>query len=306
MRRSLFLFIACCLLAAACSQSAPNQSFNTVDAALPAGRLDAKQNPAAGAEPGLVDLLVVHQAGDNKPGMGGPVAEPPAKRRIIYSAIIDLVVTDFGVGSKKFQQIVDDHGGYIAKSDVGEVSGERRRATWTLRIPVAKFRDAMDALGQIGHAVNTKHDSQDITDEFYDLEARVKNKRVEEERLLEHLKKSTGKLDEILTVERELTRVRGEIESAQGRLQKLTKLSELTTIVVSMTEQKDYVPATAPTYSSSLGQTFGDSVHALSSLFKGIGLVIAALVPWSPFVLVGAAIMYVTIRRSRRKPAAQP
>src|SRR5262249_23008032 len=156
-------------------------------------------NPAAGAEPGLADLFVVHQAGDNKAGMGpagpnAPAAEPPAKRRIIYSAIIDLVVTDFAIGSKNLQKIVDDQGGYIAKSDVGEISGERRRATWTLRIPVAKFRDAMDALTQIGHAVNTKHDSQDITDEFYDLEARVKNKRVEEERLLDHLKKSTGKL----------------------------------------------------------------------------------------------------------------
>jgi hypothetical protein len=259
------------------------------------------------------NFLAFHQATDDKPQMNlGPVAakqpaaEPPAKRRIIYSASIDLIVTDFDGGGKNLQRIVDDHGGYIARADVGETSGERRHATWTLRIPIAKFREAMDALAQLGHAVSTKHDSQDVTDEFYDLEARLKNKRVEEERLLDHLKKSTGKLDDILAVEKELSRVRGEIEATQGRLQKLAKLSELTTIVVSMHEQKDYVPPTAPTYKSSVGQTFGDSVNALVSLFKGIGLALAALVPWSPFILVAAGVILLMVRRSRREPAAQP
>ena len=268
------------------------------------GEPPPRMGPIAGA-----DLAKPRKDGnaDNPPAMAKqPAPEAPVVRRIIYSASIDLIVTDFDGSGKNVQTIVDYQGGYVAKSDVGEVSGERRRATWTLRVPVAKFRETMDALAQIGHAVSTKHDSQDITDEFYDLEARLKNKRVEEERLLDHLKKSTGKLDEILTVEKELSRVRGEIEATQGRLQKLAKLSELTTIIVSMQEQKDYVPPTAPTYSSSVGQTFGESVNALSSFFKSIGLVIAALVPWSPFILVAGGVIVLMVRRSHRKPAAQP
>src|SRR5262249_28415313 len=144
---------------------------------------------------------------------------------------------------------------------------------------------------------NTKHDSQDITDEFYDLEARLKNKQVEEKRLLEHLQKSTGKLEDILAVEKELTRVRGEIEFVQGRLQKLSKLSELTTINVTMQERKDYVPPSAPTFASSLGRTLGDSFDALVNLFRWLALALVALVPWTPFIAIFIGVPWWMIRR---------
>jgi tellurite resistance protein len=60
-------------------------------------------------------------------------------------------------------------------------------------------------------------DAQDVTEEFYDVDARLRNKRVEEQRLVEHLKKSTARLQDILAVEREISRVRGEIEQMEGR-----------------------------------------------------------------------------------------
>ena len=81
-------------------------------------------------------------------------------------------------------------------------------------------------------------DSQDVTEEYYDVEARIKNKRVEEERLLKHLEQSTGKLEDILKVEKEISRVRGEIERQQGRLQYLDKLSALTTVTITLHERK--------------------------------------------------------------------
>jgi hypothetical protein len=321
MRQTLILLAGCVLFVVGCDASeAPKNAFKSVDAGLPVAKQDR-----AGDEPGMgmagpagapavpAEFVVLQNAAPAKgaDGAGGdarkvPAGEAPAKRRIIYSASIDLIVTDFDDSGRKLQQLVDSHDGYIAKSDVGITSGERRHASWTLRVPVAKFRDAMDGLARLGHATSTKHDSQDVTDEFYDLEARLKNKRVEEERLLDHLKKSTGKLDEILAVERELSRVRGEIENAQGRLQKLTKLSELTTIIVSMQEQKDYVPPSAPTYTTSVGRTFGGSIDAMVALFKAIGLVVVAIVPWLPFPLIFVGAIVWLTRRSRRKPVSQP
>ena len=75
--------------------------------------------------------------------------------------------------------------------------------------------------------------------------ARIKNKQVEEQRLQDLLKKATGKLSEILQVEKELSRVRGEIEQLQGRIRVLANLSSLTTITLTMREIKDYVPPRA-------------------------------------------------------------
>ena len=253
------------------------------------------------------EVLVLHQ--DKKPAAeagggagpaGPPKPDPAVKRRIIYNAGVDLVVNDFEDAKKQVARLIDDSGGYVAKSDLGAQSGEHRRASWTLRVPVANYQSILDSLARMGHALTVRTDSQDITDEFFDLEARLKNKRTEEERLLEHLKKSTGKLEDILAVERELTRVRGEIESAQGRLNKMSKLSELTTITVTIREQKDYTPPTAPTYTTTLGRAFGDSVNALTTFLKWIVIVIVTIAPWLPLLAVAAVVPWWLIRRSSR------
>jgi hypothetical protein len=273
-----------------------------LEAPAPAGA-EAIDPGQFGSQPNSKAFIKVKEeqpAGGEKPAGKGADVEAPVQRKIIYTGYIDLIVTDFDDAGKKLQKLVQDSNGYIAKSDVGILTGERRRASWTLRIPTANFQSAMDAIAQLGYATSTRHDSQDITDEYYDLEARLKNKQVEEKRLLEHLQKSTGKLEDILAVEKELTRVRGEIELAQGRLQKLSKLSEMTTITVSMQERKDYTPPTAPTYTSTLGRTMGESFDALVNLFRGLTLVIAALIPWSPFLALLIGVPWWLIRRRRR------
>ena len=69
-----------------------------------------------------------------------------------------------------------------------------------------------------------------MTEEFFDLEARIKNKKVEEARLVKHLTDSTGKLEDILAVEREISRVRQEIEHMEGRIRLIANLAELTSV----------------------------------------------------------------------------
>ena len=246
---------------------------------------------------------------DRKPAAaakGGAAGAPPGapapevSRKIIYTGTIELIVADFEAARKEVTRLVEQHEGYVSKSDVGEASGERRHATWVLRVPTAKFRQMMDALAGLGYATTLRTDSADVTDEFYDLEARLQNKREEEQRLRDHLQKSTGKLEDILAIEKELSRVRGEVESTQGRLQKLSKLAELTTITVSATERKDYVPPTAPTFGNSLGNTLSGSADALVQLGKFIALFVAALIPWLPLLALAGGAGWLVLRRMRR------
>ena len=101
-------------------------------------------------------------------------------------------------------------------------------------------------------------------------------------------------------VERELTRVRGEVEQTQGRMQKLSKLSELTTITVTVTEQKDYVPPTSPTFSSTDGRTLGESADALVQVCRFLALVVVALLPWLPLIALVCGTAWWRWRRLRR------
>ena len=227
-------------------------------------------------------------------------AEKEASRKIIYTASIELIVADFDNVRERMPLLAEQFDGFIGNSKLEATSGDRRRATWTLRIPVAKFRPTMAALEQLGHIVNTNSDSQDVTDEFYDLEARVTTKKEEEKALREILAKSAIKLEDIMTMRRELTRIREEIEVAQGRLNKLSKLSDLTTITVVAQERKDYLPPTTPTFKGRIGETFTESAEALWNILKGIAIGIVALVPWLPLLLIPAAVVYLLVRVSRR------
>jgi hypothetical protein len=224
------------------------------------------------------------EAPANPPAGKQEAVKDPSPRKIIYTATVELVVTDLTAAEGQLRKLVKEHEGFISRSDVAGRMGTRRDGTWTLRIPVARFDDFMAEVTNLGVPQNSKTDSQDVTEEFYDLQARIKNKKVEEERLLKHLDKSTGKLEDILAVEREISRVRGEIEQMEGKLKVLGNRSELTTVTVHCQEIKDYVPPQAPGFGSTIADTFSGSLGALTSLGKGLILVAVALTPWLPLI----------------------
>ena len=148
--------------------------------------------------------------------------------------------------------------------------------------------------------------SQDVTEEYFDVEARIRNKQEEEKRLLKHLSDSTGKLEDILAVERELSRVRGEVEQMQGRLRFLANRTELSTITIEATEWKDYKPPVAATFQTQLGRTFFNSVDNLSAFGKAILMVSVALIPWLPLILLGVFIIRWLIRANRHSARGSP
>ena len=114
----------------------------------------------------------------------------------------------------------------------------------------------MSAVVRLGEVRHNHVGSQDVTEEYFDLEARIRNKREEEKRLLKHLADSTGKLEDILAVEKELSRVRGEAEQMEGRLRYLADRADLTTVTIEANEWKDYKPPVAATFSTQVGRTF--------------------------------------------------
>ena len=209
------------------------------------------------------------------------------QRKIIYTATVDLVVENLTAGQTKLTNLVKVNDGYIAETNVGGASGEQRTGSWKVRVPVEKYEAFMAGAQRLGELQTINSSSQDVTAEYYDVSARIKNKQVEEQRLQELLKKATGKLSEILQVEKELSRVRGEIEQLQGRIRVLANLSSLTTITLTMREIKDYVPPAPPTFGTEIARQFSGSLDVMKAAGKGLVLIGAALAPWLPFALIG-------------------
>lgn len=168
-------------------------------------------------------------------------------------------------------------------------------------MPVEHYKEFLEAARKLGEVRSERSDSQDVSEEYYDLEARIRNKKQQEERLLELLADATGKLEEVLSVERELARVRGEIEQMEGRIRVLNNLTSLTTVNLSIDEIKDYVPEEAATYTTRLRRSFGNSIHALKTTAETVSIAVIVALPWLGVLLVPVILLVILVRIARRR-----
>ena len=136
----------------------------------------------------------------------------------------------------KVRQMATQLGGYVANSSISGGRDQVRSATLELKIPAARYDQAIGGLNSIGkvEAVNTS--VEDVGEEFVDITARVANAKRLEERLVNLLATRTGKLEDVLAVERELARVREEIERYEGRIRFLKTRAAVSTLSVTVHE----------------------------------------------------------------------
>lgn len=236
-------------------------------------------------------------------GQSAAQPEAPAKRRkLIYTATVQLIVEDFEPVPSQVETLARQYDGFLARSNLSGSPGQPRHGQWTIRIPVDRYEPFLAAVRELGEVQTLSSDSKDVTEEYQDVESRIRNKKQEEERLLTLLKEATGKLEDILAVEKELSRVRGEVEQAEGRLRVLKDLTDLTTITLYVNEIKNYVPEEGATYATRARRAWDNSLAALVTTAQALSIGGLALVPW--LIVLGTPLGLVFLlarRRWRRK-----
>lgn len=236
-------------------------------------------------------------------GGAKPVApEKSNDRKIRYTANVEVVVKNLDATQEAVEALVKSKGGYVAKSElVGQV-GDRRSCSWTIKVPVDTFRDAIDAIAKLGTLVRNSSDSEDVTEEFLDLEARLRNMKAEEEVLNKLLKEAAVRLDDVLKIREQVVKNRGEIERAEGRLKYLAAVTSFSTINLIVREIQDYVPPTVPTFGSDVTDAFSKSYQSLVRFGRNAVLVVVSIAPWLPVLLVGGFLGWKVIRRMQPSP----
>ena len=158
---------------------------------------------------------------------GGLSLLETAGRQVIATSSLTLTTDDIPGALTQARIIAESLGGFV--ETLNSSGGDHQSASVTLRVPTPEFFNALERLKALGEVVEQSVGSQDVTDQQIDLEARLKSAQREEISLLGLLDRA-GNVTEILTVERELTRVRSEIERLQGQLTFLESRVELATI----------------------------------------------------------------------------
>jgi hypothetical protein len=271
------------------------------------GSVDAKSQSVKARSDAAAEAAPAPPADGGRGGVvGKPVGgEEPLSRKVIYSAAVEVVVRSVDEARKEVEELTDAHKGYIAKSDVSGTAGTRRTATWTLKIPADKFRTVVSGLAEMGMVAKNSSDSQDVTEEYIDLEGRIKNLKAEEETLNKFLKETVNNVDGYIKTRDQIKSVRLDIERAEGRLKYLTTMSELATVQFTAREESPYTPdqpSAAPTFGDRVGDTFGGSWRELVSVGEGLVLLLVALLPWSPLLLIGGVVARVAWKRMIRRP----
>ncbi len=258
--------------------------------------------PAEGDMAGELSDRIDPSGATTDPGVGQPLpSSDTLQRKIIYTADVELVVEEFNSIPSKVETLVEEFEGYVAGSTVTGAPGRPRSGQWTIRVPVRRYGKFLTAVQKLGEVHRVSSDSKDVSEEYYDLEARIGNKEKQETRLLELLADATGKLEEVLSVERELARVREEIERMEGRVRVLNDLTSLTTVELTINEIKDYVPEEAPTYATRVRRAFEGSVDLLVSAAVELSIVVIAMLPWLGVLLIPATVIILLVRRHRRR-----
>ena len=225
------------------------------------------------------------------------------ERMIIRTANLALKVEETEEALDRVKGIATALGGYVADSNVWRVD-ERLRGTVTIRVPAESFDTAMEQLK--GVAIEVERESvsgQDVTEEYTDLDARLRNLEATEKELLELLtevREKTRKAEDVLAVHRELTNIRGEIERIKGRMQYLERMTALATITVELIP-KEAIVRTGWAPGGTMQDALRGLVHALQSLTDLAIWAVVFLLPIALLVLIPFLVIFLIWRRWRRR-----
>lgn len=221
----------------------------------------------------------------------------PALRLIVRTGQASIEVDSLESSMAALRKIVQRVGGFVADASVQSGRNQLRSATLELKVPAARFDELTEGLQPLGRVQFVNVGAEDVSEEFVDLTARAANGRRLEDRLVELLRTRTGKLQDVLSVERELARVREEIERMDGRLRYLKTSAQLSTLSVNL-----YEPP--PLVASHPGRSvIGEAFKTAWRNFVGLtASVIASLGFVGPLAILGWGAVVLT-KRYKRKTA---
>jgi uncharacterized protein DUF4349 len=232
-------------------------------------------------------------------------------RKIIRNADLTMEVPSTTDAQQKIVSIAESHGGFIVTSEAKQKdSQEPAQRTLdiklVLRVPENQFGAALDQIrGLAKNVTEDKITGQDVTEEFIDLEARIKTQKALEVQFLEIMKQAR-KVEDALEVQRQIAEVRSDIERLEGRKRFLENRSALSTITISMSTPKPMVVVPTTGFRHSVSDALAEGIDVGSAILLFFVRFAIVMIPVGVLVLLpsGLVVRYV-IRRMKRMRLAE-
>ena len=298
LRYGLYLGLLCVLAAvlANCSR-APMEAGTS--------REESKQRRATFAADlmeGEMAANASESASDGSSASLATMAATQPDRYLIKNAQVVIETEDIQQSSDALLAAVQALGGYVSRLQHSDQSGSRATLHATVRVPSKDFESALSSFQDLGRVLDKEITTDDVTEEYVDTDAKIRNMKQTEERLLDHLSNSV-RLEDTLNLEREIGRIRGEIERMEGRLRFLSERVSFSTFQITLQEAakaEPLIPGERFSTGHEASQALGSLLQVLLRLWTlAIWVGIWAIL-WVPLALAS----YAGLRFLRRKGSA--
>lgn len=241
------------------------------------GAADGGAGSAGGAE--SVSLTADASGSAEAEQTGGDDLPQAQRRAVIKNGRIELTVDEFNESRDAVESTAESYGGYV--SDSNEYVNRRSGGTYrsgqlVVRVPSEDFSAFMTDMKALGEVERVETNSEDVTDQLVDIEARLSNLRAQRDRLRD-LYESANTTEDVLAVEERLTDVQTEIERLEAQKQSLEDRVALSTVRVSLSERP---PGPAQWYDTPVLQAFSESVNGAFVALRALVVAVAYAVPY--------------------------
>jgi Domain of unknown function (DUF4349) len=240
-------------------------------------------------------------AADQSPA---PNASAATARKLVRTGALELTVKSPADAAEQIRHMAESMGGYLETAQIGGTK-DAPTADITIRVPTAHFEDAKAGIRKLAARVESeKTDAQDVTRQYVDIEARLRNFRAEEAQYLT-IMKSAYKVDDLLEVSEKLSDVRGQIEQQQAEFQTLSKQIETVAITISLRALADaqvFGLNWRPLYQLKVAARDGlDAMADYTSTMVAVLFYVPVALAWSFTLLFAALIGWRLFRWTRRR-----
>ena len=207
-------------------------------------------------------------------------SDRPAKK--VYTGYMEMQTLDFDKASGDIDALVKELGGYFQQSSVSNRGNSGYRyGSYTIRIPSAQFDTFLQKAGTLCHLVYSSTGTDDVSETYYDTEARLETARIKLERLQALLAKATS-MDDIITIESAISETEWDIENLSGTLRRYDALVDYATIDVELSEvyKLSGQDEAVTTFGGRLGQSFVNGLQAVGSALEDFAVWLAYSWVW--------------------------
>ena len=270
--------------------------------AAPEPQYDMAMEMPAAAPAREKSVEVERESGESSSaGLNADTDQLLQDRKVIYNADLTLIVSDTEAAARDVEDLVASADGYVANMNAYRGGEDLMFYSITLRVPAEQFDTVRSALREM--AIRVDHESvntDDITDQYYDLDARLRTLQATETELLALLKETRergGEVEDIMSIYRELTNIQSQIESLQGQLNRFDKLVAFSTISVDLRSDE----LTKPISSSwrplgILHSSFRTLVSALQGLANVLIYLVVVVLPILLLLALPVVLLFVVVR----------